>query len=280
MIDYTKEVYHQEVGYVYSKDVIQIYLAGGFETMKQNLDLDNSEVIDRKYDNFLPTASINYEIKKGQNIRFRYRRQTLLPSALQVTPMENNFNPLYITYGNTELTPEESDNYNIRLRSHNFQKGTSMFGFINYSKTENAIVSKREIFDDYRQESTYENFGSKSNLRGMMHMSRKIPKLGMRYNLFLFASVNDYHTIINAIPNKTKTKSNTIGINIGNDNKNKVDLQVGARFETNRTTYSTQGRDRDFFKQNYNTRFDIDITDSFSFNTQFDYSGIQIKCNR
>jgi hypothetical protein len=59
---------------------------------------------------------------------------------------------------------------------------------------------------------------------------------------------------------------------LGNDNKNNADLVVGANYNFNKTTYSLQNRDRDYFKQNYYSKFDWDITDGLNFNTQFDYS--------
>jgi hypothetical protein len=79
-------------------------------------------------------------------------------------------------------------------------------------------------------------------------------------------------TIIDDAINKTKSKSAGFGLSLGNDNKNKVDLTVGANYDINYTTYSLQDKARDYFKQNYYTKFDIDFTPSFNFNTQFDYS--------
>jgi hypothetical protein len=271
-IDYKKQVYDNQLGYVYSKDKFQFYLSGSLEIMKQNLDLDNNEVIVKKYNNFLPRATINYEFKQGKRLRFRYYKSTSLPSANQVMPVVNDFNPMYIRTGNTGLTPEESDNFNIHGGSHDFKNATSFFTYVNYSKTNNAIVTSRSIDDNYVQHSTFENYGSKSSFRGMLHLSKKIKKIGMRYNVRVSGNVSDYITIIDDDPNKTKSKSAGFGLSLGNDNKNKVDLTVGANYDINKTTYSSQERDRDYFKQNYYTKFDIDLTDSFSFNTQFDYS--------
>lgn len=271
-LKYKTKVYDNQIGYVYSKDKFQFYLSGSLETLKQNLALDGNNVIDKKYNNFLPRVTINYEFKQGKNIRLRYYKSTSLPGMNQVTPAINDFNPLYTSVGNTTLTPEESDNFNIRAGSHNFRNATSFFSYLNYSKTNNAIVTKTSIDDNYIRHSTFENYGSRSSFRGMLYFSQKINKLGMRYNVRIRGNVSDYTTIINDDPNKTKSNSISIGLSLGNDNKNKVDLTVGANYDINKTTYSLQDQDRDYFKQNYYTKFDIDITNSFSFNTQFDYS--------
>lgn len=271
-LDYANQTFENQLGYVFSKDKIQVYLSGSLETMKQKLDIDSNSNINNKYDNFLPSATVNYEFKKGKSLRFRYNKSTSLPSSNQVTPIVNDFNPLSITVGNPNLTPEESNNINLRMYSHNFQTAASFFSFINYSKTTNAIVTNRSIDENYVANRTYENYGSKTNIRGMIHYGNKIKGLPVRYTLRVSSSFNDYTTIIDNAYNKTKTNSNSFGLSLSNDVKNNIDITVGANYDLDKTTYSLQGRDRDYFKQNYYSKFDWDITNSFNFNTQFDYS--------
>jgi outer membrane beta-barrel protein/carboxypeptidase family protein len=272
LLDYNKQTYNNQLGYVYSHDKFQFYISGGFENLKQKLDLDNSNVISKKYTNFLPKATISYEYKRGKRLRLRYNKSTNLPSLNQATPVINDFNPLYITTGNIGLTPELADNYNIMFYSHEFKRATSFFSFLNYTKTANAIVTNRTIDADYIQHASFENFGDKTSFRGMVYYSKKIKKVGLRYSLRISGNINDYNTIIDNAVNKTKSKSSSIGLSFTNNNKNKVDLTVGGNFDFDKTTFSLQSKDRNFFRQNYFTKFDIDITNSFSFNTQFDYS--------
>lgn len=271
-LDYNKQVFDNQLGYVYSKDKFQLYISGALESMKQKLDLENVKVIDKTYDNFLPRATASYEYKKGKRIRFRYNKSTSLPSANQVSPVINDFNPLYISTGNTNLTPEESDNYNLMFYSHDFKNANSFFSFFSYSKTTNAIVSNRSIDDNYIQYSTFENYGSKSNIRGHFNFSRKIKKIGFRYNFSISGNASDYITIIDGEYNKTKSKGANFNLSLSNENKNNIDLTFGAKYGLNKTTYSLQDRDRDYFEQNYYSKVDFDITNSLNFNTQFDYT--------
>lgn len=271
-LDYNNKVYNNQLGYVFSKDKIQVYLSGSLETMKQKLDVGNESFINHKYNNFLPRATVSYEFKKGKRFRFRYSKETNLANSNQLTPIINDFNPLYITVGNPNLTPEDQDEFHMMMYSHDFQKATSFFSFIGYTKTTNAIITNRSVDANYIQHRTYENYGSKSNLRGHLSLSKKINKIGLRYNFRLGGDVNDYTTIIDAIYNETTSKSWNFGLSLSNENKNKLDLTIGAKYDFNKTSYSLQGKDRDYFKQNYYTKFDWDITNSLTFNTQFDYS--------
>lgn len=271
-LDYTKQVLENQLGYVYSNDKIQVYLSGSLESMKQKLDINSNENINKKYNQFLPSASLNYEFKKGKNFRLRYNKSTSLASSSQVAPIINDFNPLSISVGNPNLTPEESDNINLRIYSHDFKSTASLFSFINYSKTSNAIVTNRSIDENYLVSRTFENYGSKTNLRGMIHFGNKIKGLPIRYTVRVSSSLDEYTTIIDAAYNETKTNSNSFGLSLSNDVKNNIDITIGANYDLDKTTYSLQGRDRNFFKQNYYSKFDWDITNSINFNTQFDYS--------
>jgi outer membrane receptor protein involved in Fe transport len=163
---------------VYSKDKFQFYASGAYNTMVQKMDLDRAQVIDNKFDKVLPEVSMNYEYKKGSSIRLKYEKETALPSVRQVSPVVNDFNPLYIIQGNSALTPEVDDEYSLRAYSHNFKSAGSFFSYFNYTKTSNAIVTNRTIDDNYIQHTTYENYGSRSTLRGIFHFNKKIIPLG------------------------------------------------------------------------------------------------------
>lgn len=271
-LDYKNKTYKNQFGYVYSKDKIQVYLSGSLETKNQNLIVDNSSVVDNKYNNIFPVAKVSYEYKKGKRIRFKYNRGLNLPNSNEVTPIINDFNPLFITVGNVNLTPEKNNEFSLMFYSHEFKKATSFFSYIGYTKTENTIVRNRSINDNYIKHTTYENYGSKSNLRGHLNFSKKINNIGLRYGLRAGSTINNYSTIIDNAYNDTDSKSWNLGLNLSNENKNNVDVQIGAKFDFNKTTYSLQEKDRDYFKQNYYTKFDWDITNSLTFNTQFDYS--------
>ena len=195
-LDYNKQVYNNQLGYVFSQDKIQVYLSGSLETMKQKLDVDNAAFINNNYTNFLPRATVSYEYKKGKRLRLRYNKETELPNANQVTPIVNDFNPLYISIGNSNLTPEKSDNFNLMFYSHEFKKATSFFSFLGYTKTTNTIISSRSIDDNYVTNASFENYGSKESLRAHLNLSKKISKIGLRYNLRLGGNINDFTTII------------------------------------------------------------------------------------
>lgn len=273
LLDYDKQVYNNQLGYAFSKDKFQFYLSGAVETMKQNLNEDSyGEVVNNTYTNFLPRATINYEYKKGKKLYLRFRKETSLPSANQITPIVNDFNPLKIYIGNPGLTPEIENQIFGMFRSNDFKTATNKFAYLSYSKINNTIVRSTYIDENYIERSTYENYGNSSNLRGTLGYGSKIKKIPVRYNVRLSGNINDYTTIIDNEPNETRTKGTSLNVNFSNDNKNTFDIIIGAKFDLNKTTYTIVDGDRAFFQQNYYTKFEWDITPSINVNTQFDYT--------
>ena len=272
-LDYNKQVYNNQLGYAFSTDKIQIYASGAIETNKQVLtEASSPEEVNNTYNNFLPRATFSYEYKKGKKIYSRYRKEIILPSANQITPIVNDFNPLRIYVGNTDLTPEISNEVFVMYRNNDFKTTTNFFSYLNFSKINNAIVVSNSFDENYVQTSTFENYGDRTSFSGTFGYGSKIKKIPLRYNARLSGNINDYTTIIDGEPSETKTKGSSLNLSLSNDNKNNVDVIVGARFDINKTTYSINDDDRDFFQQNYYTKFEWDITSSINFNTQFDYT--------
>lgn len=273
MLDYDKQVYNNQLGYAFSKDKIQVYASGAIETMHQNLSEQSyGEVVNNTYNTFLPRATFSYEYKKGKKVYIRYRKETQLPTASQLSPIVNDFNPLRIYVGNPELTPEKENQIFGMFRSNDFKTATNLFAYLNYSKITNAIVRSTYIDENYVEGNTYQNYGDRSNLRGTLGYGSKIKKIPVRYNIRLSGNIDNYITFINQEPSETRTKGSSLNVSFSNDNKNNFDVVVGAKFDINKTTYTISTEDRDFFQQNYYTKFEWDITSSLNFNTQFDYT--------
>lgn len=273
MLDYDKQVYNNQLGYAFSKEKIQVYVSGAVETMKQNLNEESyGEVVNNTYNNFLPRATFSYEYKKGKKVYLRYRKETQLPTATQLSPIVNDFNPLRIYVGNPELTPEKENQLFGMFRSNDFKTASNLFAYLRYSKVTNAIVRSTYIDENYVEGNTFENYGDRSNVRGTVGYGSKIKKIPVRYNLRLGGNIDDYTTFVNNEPSETRTKGSSLDLNFSNDNKNNFDVIIGAKFNINKTTYSIVADNRNFFQQNYYTKFEWDITPSINFNSQFDYT--------
>lgn len=269
--DYSREQYDSQLGYLFSKKKIQISLSGTYDIKKQYLDIDDASVLTKSYTNILPRASLSYEVKKGKRIRFNYNEAIVLPNVWQLSPIINDFNPLRISFGNPNLTPSESHNFNARYFSHSFKSANSFFMYLKYNKTNNAIVSRRYFGENRVRYSTFSNYGSRSDFTGNMHFSRKISKINIRYLVRANGRIYDRTTIISDEYNVIKSKTAGGGISFSNINKNVVDVTVGGKLNFTNSTYSLQDTENNYLEQNYYAKFDYDISNSINFNSQFDF---------
>ena len=271
-LNYTVQSFENMVGYEYSKDKFKFNMYGSFENEKQLLDIDNATKLDNSYFNVFPKMRIHYDIKKGKEIYFKYEKSILLPNSGQINPVINDFNPLSIRVGNTDLTPEKVDEFNMRMHLHNFSTTSSFFTYLVYKRTTNAIVSSKKVDDNFIQNTSYENYGDKNSATAIFHYGNKIKGLPIRYTLKLRGGLSESTAIIEDEYNDTSGKNVSIGFTLNNDNKNSLDIIVGSNFDINKTTYSLNDKVRNYFRQNYFTKLDWDITKSLNFNSQFDYS--------
>ena len=203
---------------------------------------------------------------------FRYSKSLNLPSLSRVSPVVNNFNPLYIRTGNQNLSPETNHSLFGMYGNYNFATGFSFFAHLSYNKTNDAIVNTENTDIATRvRTSSYVNLGDRENFSVDVNFGNRIKKLDVRYNLGVNVATNNYQSVINNVNNKTNTNTTSFRMTLENNKKDKLDLAVGANISKNNTTFSGTTSDREFVQQSYYIKSDWNITKSFNFNTQYKY---------
>ena len=258
--------------YRFNNEKTSITIGSKLEEQTQDYGLTNVSEFNRKYSSFNPSLRFRYSPKQGTWINFRYSKSLDLPSLSQVSPVVNNFNPLYIRQGNQNLTPEDKHSLFGMFGSFNFVTGFSFFTHISYNKTSNAIVNSESTNIATRvRTSSYVNLGDRESFSADVSFGNRLKKLGIRYNLGVNASTNNYQSVINAVNNNTNSKNTSLRITLENNTKDNLDFSVGATLNKNYTTYSGTTTDREYFQQTYFVKSDWNITKSFNFTTQYKY---------
>lgn len=129
-------------GYAYNKGGYSVNLNLDY----QNARLDNqaffpeSGVFKRDFNNFLPSANINFRNREtGFSWRVRYRTDTDEPSVAELQNVVNNQNPLNLRVGNPELGQSFNHNIFANISKINLEKSRTLFMFLNYSATSDFI---------------------------------------------------------------------------------------------------------------------------------------------
>ncbi|WKD85765.1 hypothetical protein KCTC32516_01111 [Polaribacter huanghezhanensis] len=267
-----KKATYGNVDYKYNNEKTSVTIGTEFEEQTQNFGLTNVSNFDKRYSSVNPSFRFRYRPKQGSWVFFRYRKSLDLPSLSKVSPVINNFNPLYIRKGNQNLTPETSHSLFGMYGNYNFATGFSFFAHLSYNSTSDAIVNKEDTDIATRvKTSSYVNLGNRDNFSGDISFGNRLKKLGVRYNLGLNYSTSNYQSVINNINNKTNSKNTSVRISLENNKKDFLDMSVGANISKNNTTFSGTTSNREYVQQSYYVKSDWNITKSFNFNTQFKY---------
>ena len=219
-----------------------------------------------------PTMRIRYRPKKGTHMMLRINKSIRLPNISQLSPVENNYDPLYIKKGNPDLTPSERYRASAWYSKHFFSKELNLSTSFSYTYTENNIVNT-EFTDIYGvRTSSYKNSGDKNNVSLRFNLGKTVKSINLRYNINLRGGYNEYLSIINNLENETRSKNLGLELSLENDKKEVVDMMIGAKFNKDYTTFTSgNNADREYFKQSYFVNIDYNITDRLNFNSQFKY---------
>jgi len=258
--------------YKYDNDTLTISAGAIIANQTQKFGLENQDNYNNSYTNFNPEIKVMYRPKRGKFLRMQFYKSIKLPGLRQVTPVVNDFNPLFISQGNPELDPEDNYAASAMFGIHKFETGFSLFSRLSYNYVKNSIVNSEFTDQLGIRYTTYENLGDKNNFNLSVNFGNRLKSLGLRYRINLNAGYSEYMSIINLENNETQSKDGTFGLSLENNKKEKIDASIGASWKKNYTTFTTgNNTDRDYLQQSYYTKIDWNVTDKFNVNTQFKY---------
>lgn len=261
--------------YKYTVKKITIDAGGYFQNLKQGfgnkLDPSLSSFF-RKYSSFNPSMRIRWRPKKGNLLYVRIRKRLVTPSLSQLSPVINNFNPYYIVKGNQNLTPEEYTYFRTSYTSFNHASGFNFYTIMMYGFTNNAIVNSENTNIATRIKTvSYINLGNKDDFTFRANVAKRLKNLGVRYTFGVSTAFSNYQSIINNVKNKTKSKTSGLTFGVENNNKDVLDILIGASISKNSIDFSGAPVNRDYLQQSYFVKSEWNVTKSFNINSQFKY---------
>lgn len=258
--------------YKYDKDGFTFSTGGFVVSQQQDFGLENDVSFSNTYTNFNPEMNLKYEPKRGKSMRLRFKNYIDTPSMEQLSPVVNDFNPLFITKGNPYLNPESRYDVYANYRNFDFASGLYLYSLMSFNYTKNAIVNSEFTNELGIRTSTYENLGHRNYTGLNAGLGNRLKSLGLRYRVHLHGSYSEYMSVINSIPNGTQTKVGSLRLSFENNKKDNIDASIGANWTKNYTTFSSnRNPDRDFLQQTYYTKVDWKATERFNVNSQFKY---------
>lgn len=239
------------------------------ETGLMNRTLENNDKLrpelnfEKSFDALQFETRFRYRFDSKASIGFSYDLRNDAPSIRQLQPFADVSNPLNIITGNPFLKPIERHSGYLNFNKYDWQKRTGMFIYIGGDFTNNQVVSKSSIDENFVRTTTFENVNGAYNLWGGGSYSKNV-KLDSITSVRFRAGANiNGNRSINFF-NDIKYKSTTISLS----------PNVGFTFEWNKILtieprYTISLSETTFDLDNFNnqkfTRHNLNITTKTNF---------------
>jgi len=200
-------------GIQFSKSKMWVSLQGG--TGITNFDnssfyIGNNYSFSKQYVMPYAEAQFNYTISKSKSIWVYYNYDVQFPTASQVLPVEDISNPLYTYIGNSDLDPQQTNNFNLNYRDYDYasRSGYSLYAGGNYNSKD--IATSTEIDASAKSTTTYKNVSGTFYTWFGANWSKSIKNEAHTYRFSVGASSN--YSGSKGFLNNVMFDSKTIGI--------------------------------------------------------------------
>ena len=274
---------HYDRDYIYDQGDVSIRWIKGKSNLNVALSYQNSllqgelllneTTIERNFQNVLPRLNWDYDISNSKRLRFSYTTNVREPSLTQLQPIVDNSNPLSVYVGNPNLQPEYQHRLQMRYFSFSQFSMTNLFAVVNATYTDNAIVNSRSIDELFRQVTTPVNVENDYRITSFAGFGTPMKFIKTRLNIHANYSFNRGRVFVNQLEEMTNRHVASLDLSFDNQNKDVLDLAIGARVSQSLTNYSiSQNLDQDYINQNYYGDLLVTINDAWTIGSKLSYS--------
>jgi outer membrane receptor protein involved in Fe transport len=295
---YSSEYLYQRGGLNFrlNRDQYSVTLGAAFQQTILDGEIfrptNQAAVIDRTFENFLPSLHFNYDFNNNMRVRADYETAMNAPSIQQLQPTQDisNFPNVYV--GNPDLRP--SYQHSLRLNFSKFDPVSfiSFFTFFNATYTTDAITTSQIYYvsDSIRTTvSTPVNVDNNLNLSANANLSFPLTKLFSRFNFGLNArsqrSVNVSGENVDDVMTRVETDIDqfTLGGNIRYTftYKELFDLSLSTQLSQQKTSYeSGMTNDQKYFNKTYTAESNINFLKFYRLSGTLNYMEYQNQANK
>ena len=202
-----------------------ITLALEYNTGMYSTSLWQDVADEKKYSMVQPRFSYEYNYGTGRRLMFNYSSSVNTPSVNQMLPVVNNFNSLYLFYGNRDLEPEYSHRLGIYWWIFDQFSFTSFLASASFNYTSNKINYSRIINDQLGQEIRLINVDSDITANANIDFSTPIRLIGIKTNINLDETYNRGINLVDGIENDITSFNHRLSLIFENRKKEKWDVK-------------------------------------------------------
>lgn len=247
----------------------------GLNRLTSDITYTNSfqkEAIKLHVFNFLPVASFNYGFKENSRLYFNYNAGYILPTPLQLQPIPDNSNPLYIPKGNPDLKPGRTDNFQLQYNSFNVTSQRSFAISMTAALSHNKIVNATSLDTLGRQISMPMNMDGAYvlglNIANGFPVKKQRTTINTNTGLTYTRDVN----FNNGIRGVTSNLAVTQNVNYSYTHKELFDFSASAGVNYNMVKYSVQkDLNTNYFDYNFSFNGNLNLPLGFIIGVNVNY---------
>lgn len=241
-------------------------------------DLDNNNVslhnrLQQHAVNFFPSASFNYSFGNRRRLRFFYRGGTQQPSVLQLQPVPDNSNPLYVQLGNPDLKPSFNNNFSIGYNTFDPSSMRGLFANMSAAFTSNKIINANSFDSLGRQVSQPVNVNGSYTINGNLVNTFPVKKEHTSINATTNFNFNRDISYTNGTKGSTRNFVITQGLSFNYVYKELFDFATSAGASYNGARYSVQeNNNTNYFNYSFSFDFNVNLPLGFIVGVDLDYT--------
>ena len=226
----------------------------------------------RKYNNFFPTAGLEYAYKSGRFLYFYYTGTTIQPRIDQLQRLRDNNDYIHQTTGNPNLSPSFRNDFRLYHRSYDFIKDAWTSQSINFTETSNAITTSSIINGSTGQTIVQPvNTNGNYSLNFYSGFGRKIKKIDLNINLSPSVNYNHSTEIINGLSNISKNLNAGLGIYLSKSKDKVYDFSISDNFSYNSNITQQYNSKINYTANQLGVDATVYLKKIWSLNTDFNY---------
>ncbi len=200
---------------------------------------ENKFTTQTNYHNYLfVLPSIRLELGP---VSIGYNRSANLPYLSALQPQTIVYNPLYTFTGNPYLKPTINNNINLNFNKYLQASQLNLYFYGNITSEQDAIIQTQLSNASGAQATNFVNRDGQFNTNTSMGIYKQFKKMGkwtVNTNTSLYIYYRRSLNIINSVEGWQKTFMPGANQNINVNWNDKIELNAGAGYRINRTTYN------------------------------------------
>ncbi len=221
-------------------------------------------------------SSFNYRFSPKASLWTSYRLNNNPPQLEQLQPFENVTDPLNTVVGNPNLEPSNNHRVSMGFNAFDWQKRTGFYSYLSATFTENQVVSKTTIDENFVRETTYANVDGNYSVNGNLSYSKDVKVDSLRtvkFEVGAFGNLNKNINFNNDVQYASNVQSLSPSLGMTFTWKDVLEVRPRYRITFTKNQYDIDDfEDREFAYHDLNIRTALFLPKNFEWRNDIQYN--------